>query len=86
MSGLRDRGSSAPPATSRATVAVIAEFPIRDGCRDSRPPSSKISLWPRGNAGNCDVVEEPTAAELAVLRCLATGLSRREIGGRLCSR
>jgi hypothetical protein len=39
-----------------------------------------------GNTGNCDVVEEPTAAELAVLRCLATGLSRREIGGRLCSR
>ena len=29
------------------------------------------------------VVEEPSAAELAVLRCLATGLSQREIGVRL---
>jgi LuxR family transcriptional regulator, maltose regulon positive regulatory protein len=37
----------------------------------------------RANAGNRDVVEEPSAAELAVLRCLATGLSRREIGARL---
>ena len=26
---------------------------------------------------------DPTAAELAVLRCLATGLSRREIGAKL---
>ena len=33
--------------------------------------------------GDRDVVEEPTAAELAVLRCLATGLSRREIGAKL---
>ena len=40
----------------------------------------------RGNTGNRDVVEEPTAAEFAVLRCLAAGLSRREIGARLCSR
>ena len=28
-------------------------------------------------------MEQPTAAELAVLRCLAAGLSRREIGARL---
>ncbi len=28
-------------------------------------------------------VEEPNPAELAVLRCLAAGLSRREIGTRL---
>ena len=29
------------------------------------------------------MVERPTTAELAVLRCLATGLSRREIGAKL---
>ena len=35
------------------------------------------------NAGNRDIVEEPSPAELAVLRGLATGLSQREIGVRL---
>ena len=35
------------------------------------------------SAGNGRVVERPTA-ELAVLGCLATGLSRREIGAKLC--
>jgi hypothetical protein len=35
------------------------------------------------NAGNGDAVEEPSAAELAVLRCMATGLSPRETGARL---
>ena len=38
----------------------------------------------RANAGNGHlVVEEPTPAELAVLRYLASGLSQREIGARL---
>ena len=37
----------------------------------------------RAAAGNGHVVESPTTAELAVLRCLATGLSRREIGETL---
>ena len=37
----------------------------------------------RANAGNRDLVEEPTAAELAVLRYLASGLSQREIGAQL---
>ena len=37
----------------------------------------------RAIAGNHLLVEEPRAAELAVLRCLASGLSRREIGARL---
>jgi LuxR family maltose regulon positive regulatory protein len=37
----------------------------------------------RANAGNGRVLEQPSAAELAVLRCLATGLSRREIGEQL---
>jgi ATP/maltotriose-dependent transcriptional regulator MalT len=37
----------------------------------------------RANAGTRRVVEEPSAAELAVLQSLATGLSRREIGAKL---
>jgi LuxR family transcriptional regulator, maltose regulon positive regulatory protein len=37
----------------------------------------------RANAGNGHIVEQPSAAELAVMQCLATGLSRREIGARL---
>jgi LuxR family maltose regulon positive regulatory protein len=37
----------------------------------------------RANVGNGHVVEQPSAAEMAVLRFLATGLSRREIGARL---
>ena len=36
-----------------------------------------------GERGSRDIVEEPSAAELAVLGCLATGLSRREIGAQL---
>ena len=35
------------------------------------------------NPRNLDMVEEPSAAELAVLQYLAVGLSRREIGARL---
>ncbi len=41
------------------------------------------STTARASAGTHRLVEEPSAAELAVLRCLATGLSRREIGARL---
>ena len=37
----------------------------------------------RAIAGNRHIVEEPSAAELAVLGCLAAGPSRREIGARL---
>ena len=37
----------------------------------------------RANAGNRDRVEAPSPAHLAVLRCIAIGLSRREIGARL---
>lgn len=37
----------------------------------------------RANVGDRQVVEEPSSAELAVLRCLASGLSRREIGEQL---
>ena len=37
----------------------------------------------RARAGDGHLVEQPSAAELAVLRCLANGLSRREIGTEL---
>ena len=37
----------------------------------------------RANAGGRALVEEPTPAELAVLRGLAAGLSRREVGAQL---
>ena len=37
----------------------------------------------RANAGSREPVEEPSPAELAVLRGLAAGLSRREIGAQL---
>ena len=37
----------------------------------------------RANGEQCHLVENPSPAELAVLRCLATGLSRREIGAQL---
>ena len=37
----------------------------------------------RANVGNPHLVEEPSPAELAVLRGLATGRSRREIGAQL---
>jgi LuxR family transcriptional regulator, maltose regulon positive regulatory protein len=37
----------------------------------------------RATAGHRPIVEEPSAAELAVLRGLASGLSRREIGAQL---
>ena len=37
----------------------------------------------RANAGGRELVEEPSPAQLAVLRGLAAGLSRREIGAQL---
>ena len=37
----------------------------------------------RANGEQRHLVEKPSPAELAVLRCLATGLSRREIGAQL---
>ncbi len=37
----------------------------------------------RDNGRNGDIVEEPSVAELAVARCLAAGLSRREICAQL---
>ena len=62
---------------------MIAEFP-----EPGRLPAIAATVEQdltagRANAGNGRVVEQPSAAELAVLRYLATGLSRREIGEHL---
>ncbi len=62
---------------------AIAEFPD-----PGRLPAIAATLeqdlsTARANGGNRRIVEEPSAAELAVLQSLATGLSRREIGAEL---
>ena len=82
---------------ARSRLERAASHLKRDGGGDRRVPDPRRLprfaatvkqdlIVARGDTGNRDVVEEPTAAELAVLRCLATGLSRREIDARLCSR
>jgi LuxR family transcriptional regulator, maltose regulon positive regulatory protein len=63
--------------------AMIGEFPD-----PGRLPAIAASVeqdltTARANVGNGRVVEDPSAAEVAVLRCLAAGLSRREIATRL---
>ena len=58
-------------------------FPIRDGCRRSPPAIEQTLVAARADAGNRGLVEDPSPAELAVLRGLAAGLSRREIGAQL---
>ena len=62
---------------------MIAEFP-GPGRRPAIAATVEQELTTaRAAVGRRDIVEEPSAAELAELRCLATGLSRREIGARL---
>ena len=62
---------------------MIAEFPDPGRLPAIAATVEQDLATARANAGNGRVVERPTAAELAVLRCLATGLSRREIGAKL---
>ena len=78
----RSRLAPAAADLERARRA-IAEFPD-----PGRLPALAATLVhdltaARASVGNRQLVEDPSAAELAVLRCLATGLSRREIGARL---
>ena len=61
----------------------IAEFPDPGRLPAIAATVEQDLITARANAGNGHVVERPSAAELAVLRCLAAGLSRREIGTRL---
>ena len=62
---------------------MIAEFPDPGRLPAIAATVEQELATARAHAGNGRVVERPTAAELAVLRCLATGLSRREIGTQL---
>jgi ATP/maltotriose-dependent transcriptional regulator MalT len=63
--------------------AMIAEF--RDPGRLAAMASAveQDLTVARAGVGNGRLAENPSEAELAVLRCLATGLSRREIGAQL---
>ena len=62
---------------------AIAEFPDPGRLSAIAAAVEQDLTTARANAGNRRVVEEPSPAELAVLRGLATGLSRREIGAEL---
>jgi LuxR family transcriptional regulator, maltose regulon positive regulatory protein len=62
---------------------MIAEFPDPGRLPAIAATVEQNLTTARATAGNRDIVEEPSAAELAVLQCLATGLSRRETGARL---
>jgi ATP/maltotriose-dependent transcriptional regulator MalT len=62
---------------------MIAEFPDPGRLPAIAAAVEQDLATARANAGNGRLVERPTAAELAVLRCLATGLSRPEIGAKL---
>ena len=77
----RSRLARAASDLKRAQRA-IAEF--RDpGRLPTIAAAIEQDLAAHANPRNLDMVEEPSAAELAVLRGLATDLSRREIGARL---
>ena len=62
---------------------VIAEFPDPGRLPAIAATVGQDLTTARASAGAGRVVEEPSAAELAVLHSLATGLSRREIGVEL---
>ena len=62
---------------------MIAEFPDPGRLPAIAATVEQDLATARANVGNGRVVEDPSAAELAVLRCLAAGLSRREIGAQL---
>ena len=78
----RSRLAHAASDLERAQRA-IAGFPIRAIYPRSRPTVDQSLTSARASTANRGIVEEPSAAELAVLRCLATGLFRREIGAQL---
>jgi len=63
--------------------AMIEEFPNAGRLPAIASTVEQDLTVARANVGNGRVAENPSEAELAVLRCLATGLSRREIGARL---
>ena len=62
---------------------TIAEFPDPGRLPAIAAAIEQTLLGAQANGGNHEPVEEPSPAELAVLRGLAAGLSRREIGAQL---
>jgi ATP/maltotriose-dependent transcriptional regulator MalT len=78
----RSRLERAAKDLQRAQRA-IAEFPDPGRLPAIAAAVEQNLTTARANPGNPDLVEEPSAAELAVLRGLASGLSRREIGAQL---
>ncbi len=81
--GWRDRPWRVPAVTSRARNVRSRGFRIRDGLPAIVATIEQSVAAARANAGSRELVEQPTPAELAVLRGLAAGLSRREIGAQL---
>ncbi len=62
---------------------AIAEFPDPGRLPAIAATIEQTLVEARTNAGSRGLAEEPSPAELAVLRGLAAGLSRREIGAQL---
>lgn len=79
---IRSRLERAARGFERAQRA-IAEFPDPGRLPAIAATVEHDLATARANAGTRHIVEEPSAAELAVLQSLATGLSRREIGDQL---
>ena len=78
----RSRLARAASDLERAQRA-IAEFPDPGRLPAIAATIEQTLVAARANAGSRELVEEPSPAELAVLRGLAAGLSRREIGAQL---
>ena len=78
----RSRLARAASDLERAKRA-IAEFPDPGRLPAIAATIEQTLVAARANAGSREPVEEPSPAELAVLRGLAAGLSRREIGAQL---
>ena len=77
----RSRLARAANDLERAKRA-IAEFPDPGRLPAIAATIEQTLVAARATAGSRELVEEPSPAELAVLRGLAAGLSRREIGAR----
>jgi LuxR family transcriptional regulator, maltose regulon positive regulatory protein len=78
------RSRLAPAASDlKRARAMLEEFPDPGRLPAIASTVEQDLATARANVGSGRVAENPSAAELAVLRCLATGLSRREIGAKL---
>jgi LuxR family transcriptional regulator, maltose regulon positive regulatory protein len=67
----------------RRAQRAISEFPDPGRLPTIAATVEQDLNTARANGGNPRLIEEPSAAELAVLQSLATGLSRREVGAKL---